>query len=185
MVAPSIVPKTPTLKFTPIMSWSGSIKTSTICGYNCNLYEVHGIKYTMAYRSLGTRKDTESINNSIGDDLQRPFSEYNNSNYYLLYKNEILIMKEKDFVPTIFLTREFPRNLQNFLPIFELLFPKEFSKIKHVVEQEFPLNQFPLKIEIPVFPLVTGIATFNMYNETAPIDSTMFSVPNDYTLTKL
>jgi len=127
-------------------------------------------------------------------------------------------VKEKTFKGTLFVTKEFPRKVTDFLPIFEVLAPtnRAFEKLTEFIKVKLPEDGFPVKVgmlssspsteslkllltlslspffflitEIPVFPTVTGLATFKLYTENPPaqqLDSSLFVLPQDFTKSKI
>jgi len=99
------------------------------------------------------------------------------------YGNETLIPKEKSFKSTVHLSREFPIKVGHLLPILEAIAPtsSHVDKIRNVI-RSLPDNQFPVKIEIPVFPTVTATVAFEKFTLGSDIEEDLFNVPSDYTV---
>jgi hypothetical protein len=103
------------------------------------------------------------------------------------------------------LSKQFPRKIEDFLPIFEVLAPthRGFQKLSEFVRLKLPDDGFPVKLgmflpiilfssdsdtcaaELPVFPTVTGLATFSVFEEKQDIDETLFAAPSDYKRSKI
>ena len=115
------------------------------------------------------------VNHSAGDDLGETYDDYNNSNpvciFYslsdfdtsfvfshlvcsqdqvrpLLYKSETVREMSKTFSGTVYLTKQFPRSIEDILPIIEILMPRRehFAKLNAILTSRFPQKMFPVKI---------------------------------------
>jgi len=88
----------------------------------------------------------------------------------------------KNFKGTVCCARDFPYKIKELLPILELLTPtnRHFSKLQSFIEMKFPDEGFPLKLEIPIVPTVTGVVTFTKF-ERQIVDSSLFEIPSNYT----
>jgi len=176
------------LQFKQCVSWTGSPKTSIEGSYTCTAYELDGLIFTIQHRSIKDRSEGQPIDNSVGDSLKtQSFADYLKDDKGkikpLLYLNETLTPKEKSFKGTVYLSREFPIKVGHFLPILEALAPtsSHVDKIREVL-RSVPENQFPVKIEVPVFPTVTATVAFEKYNSLTEADGDLFSLPADYTI---
>jgi hypothetical protein len=111
---------------------------------------------------------------------------------------------------TLWLSDEFPRKVEDLMPVFEVLSPrnKHFQKLQDFVRL-LPTDGFPVKVgtrslfsrprvtvcvrvartfstyrhraEVPVFPTLSGLASFGKYEE-SDLDESLFVVPDHYTL---
>jgi len=99
----------------------------------------------------------------------------------LMYRNEVVEVKNKLFKGTTYISGEFPRSVRELLPIFECLAPTQriFDKLASFIKLKLPDQGFPVKLEIPVFPTVTGQVTFLNYSE-LKVDPSLFVLPADY-----
>ena len=133
------------------------------------------------------------VDHSVGDDLDMSWDRYSraqaapNGKVPLLYKNEFVTGKERVFKGTVWVTPQFQRKATDFLPIFECMVlsnqPKRFEKLAEFVRMKLPDDQFPVKVELPVFPTISGQASFLIYEEKQPedIDDLLFQVPESFT----
>jgi ankyrin repeat domain-containing protein 13 len=98
-------------------------------------------------------------------------------------------VKEKNFKGSVHLSKDFPLKLVDFLPIAEVLAPtnRGFQKFADFVRMKLPDDGFPVKLELPVFPTVTGLATFSLFEEKQPDEfaADTFVVPLKYKRTKI
>lgn len=139
------------------------------------------------------KEPTGPIDHSVGDDLAMSWDRYARAQAAptgkvpLLYKNEYVTGKERVFKGTVWVTPQFQRKATDFLPIFECMVlsnqPKRFEKLAEFVRLRLPEDQFPVKVELPVFPTISGQATFLIYQEKAAseIDDQLFQVPESFT----
>jgi hypothetical protein len=88
-------------------------------------------------------------------------------------------VKQKSFRGTIFASKEFPRSVEEIFSLLSLGLPKQFFQPLDSLARALPPGEFPLKIEIPVFPTVTAIASFEKYVEHES-PAALFEVPADF-----
>lgn len=136
---------------------------------------------------------TGPVDHSVGDDLTMSWDRYARAQAAptgkvpLLYKNEFVTGKERVFKGTVWVTSQFQRKATDFLPIFECMVlsnqPKRFEKLAEFVRLRLPEDQFPVKVDLPVFPTISGQATFLIYQEKTAdeIDDQLFQVPASFT----
>lgn len=182
-------------KFDPVLNWRGSQKEETVSGHKCKQFSMDGFVYRALQRHL---KDAPSggplpVDHSVGDDLSMSWDRYARAQASptgkvpLLYKNEYVTGKERVFKGTVWMTSQFARKATDFLPIFECMLlsnqPKRFEKLAEFVRLKMPDDGFPMKIELPVFPTISGQASFLCYEEKLPtdIDDQLFQVPDSFT----
>jgi hypothetical protein len=112
-----------------------------------------------------------------------------------LHPNESVDVKQKSFRGTIFASKEFPRSVEEIFSLLSLGLPKQFFQPLDSLARALPPGEFPLKIgnahstidvtsnsciaEIPVFPTVTAIASFEKYVEHES-PAALFEVPADF-----
>jgi hypothetical protein len=185
-------PSTKNVKVEPCRNWRGFEKIVKVGAWNCSLYELSGLEYRVLFRVLATLRGekTSNVNHSEGTDL----TKFNFDQYLaeaqgvakpLLYKNEIIHVKRKTMKGTLFLTKEFSRSLDEFFPILDALFPstQAVQTLKEVCKL-FPPQGFPIRLELPVFPTVSFIASIERYKE-IPQEVTLFTLPANYNYTPL
>eukprot|EP01097_Dermamoeba_algensis_P007699 TRINITY_DN4915_c0_g1_i1.p1 TRINITY_DN4915_c0_g1~~TRINITY_DN4915_c0_g1_i1.p1 ORF type:complete len:499 (-),score=81.17 TRINITY_DN4915_c0_g1_i1:168-1664(-) len=99
----------------------------------------------------------------------------------LLYQNEKQSIKRKTYRMSVWMTDEFPRQITEFLPLFQVLSPtgKHFAKLSKFLNMQLPNHKFPVKIEIPVFPTITATVTSQQYKE-VEVDPQIFQLPSSY-----
>jgi len=181
------------ITISPSKTWRGYHKTGSVGDFGAKLYAVDGLVYHVQQRVCTLQSDVKEssqrvkINNSKGDDLTGwDFDEYmakgTDNEVPLLYKNESVQLRDKKFKGTVFLTDEFPRTLDDILPIFECLSPtqKHFKKVADFIKLLPDDGLFPVKLEVPVFPTVFAVVQFLNYEERDNIDASLFDLPEDY-----
>ncbi|KAH3764002.1 Ankyrin repeat domain 13C [Pelomyxa schiedti] len=103
----------------------------------------------------------------------------------LMYPSESVSHKFRAYKGTVWLTSEFPRQVREILPIFEVLSPtnKHFERLCSFIKNNLPdPNMFPVKLEVPVFPTISGIVTFEVYKNNPDLDwSSLFQIPSTFT----
>jgi hypothetical protein len=182
-------------RFEPMLNWRGSQKEETVSGYKCKLLAMDGFVYRALQRHL---KDApppqpgQPIDHSVGDDLNMSWERYARAQASptgkvpLLYKNEFVTGKERVFKGSVWMTSQFARQASDFLPIFECMLlsnqPKRFEKLAEFVRLKLPEDGFPVKVELPVFPTISGQASFLIYQEKTPseIDDQLFQIPESF-----
>eukprot|EP00005_Dracoamoeba_jomungandri_P007668 CAMPEP_0174272820 /NCGR_PEP_ID=MMETSP0439-20130205/52529_1 /TAXON_ID=0 /ORGANISM="Stereomyxa ramosa, Strain Chinc5" /LENGTH=442 /DNA_ID=CAMNT_0015363613 /DNA_START=151 /DNA_END=1479 /DNA_ORIENTATION=+ len=185
------------ITFTEKKGWFSSEIFETVGEWEAKLYDVDGINYTTEHRSSKKKKkgqpypkeepfdmiDTkeEYFSTNLNDDKENyKIKEPNFKGRGLLYPSEHLTQKKRSFKGTLWLTKDFPRKISELVPIFEILSPrnKHFEKLMKFIEI-IPDYGFPVKIEIPVFHLITGTASFISFQEQEN-DISLFEIPDDY-----
>jgi len=80
----------------------------------------------------------------------------------------------------MWLSPEFPRKVEDLMPVFEVLSPrnKHFQKLQDFVKL-LPNEGFPVQLEVPVFPTLYAVASFGTYNECEQ-DEKLFVIPAEY-----
>lgn len=168
--------------FTPTKTWLGYEKTEKIGEdqWSAKVYEVTGFDLKMLNRHRVKKSDStpqktrEEITKELLEKSITPVAKPQG----LLFENETISEKLKSFKGTVWISEEFPRTTQELLPIFELLAPtqKHFQKLNTFISLKMPSAGFPVKVDIPVFPTVSGTATFTRH-EAKPIDPKLFDIP--------
>eukprot|EP00043_Microstomoeca_roanoka_P029420 m.21827 g.21827 ORF g.21827 m.21827 type:complete len:692 (-) comp9187_c0_seq3:1651-3726(-) len=95
--------------------------------------------------------------------------------------NHLQRMQKQRFKPTLWLCDDFPLSLQDqVLPIFELLAPtnNHIAKLRDFISLRLPAG-FPVQIELPVYRVVTGRATFANFSPDEPSEE-LFEIPAGY-----
>jgi len=159
------------LVFTPQNIWSGSQKTAQVAGFDCNLFNLEGLSFSLEQR---TGNGTAVCSTTSYDEYQKAAGK-------LLYEKENISKSSKTFSCTAHLSKDFPLSTSDLLPIFEALAPtnESFARIKQILACDFPEDQFPLKIEIPAFPTVTASVLVESFQE-GTVGPDKFEIPADY-----
>jgi hypothetical protein len=186
-------------RFEPVLNWRGVQKEETVGGYKCKMLSMDGFVYRALQRQLKDAPQQEPgtlVDHSVGDDLNMSWDRYARAQASptgkvpLLYKNEVVTGKERVFKGTVWMTSQFARKATDFLPIFECMLlsnqPKRFEKLAEFVRMKMPEDGFPVKIELPVFPTISGQASFLAYQEKQgnEISDDLFTVPESFTKTE-
>lgn len=171
--------------FATTKTWFGNEKTEKIGddAWNAKIYEVSGFDLKILNRHRVKRTDAipKTKEDRIKDLLERsgtPSTKFTG----LLLDNEAVSEKLKSYKATVWISEEFPRTKQELLPIFEILAPtqKHFHKLNTFISLKMPSAGFPVKVDIPVFPTISGTATFT-HHELKQVDTKYFVIP-PYTL---
>jgi hypothetical protein len=82
-------------------------------------------------------------------------NEKTGKGYGLLFEGEQLVTKNKEYKSTVWLTDQFPRKVNDLLPVLEILAPtmKHFGQLKDFLDMKFPDFGFSVKIGIRFFIL--------------------------------
>lgn len=180
------------IKFEVQTNWKGVSKEYKTNGFNCKLFTIEGLKWNASHRIFESspHKVGTLRNHSIGDTLSTTWSEYiktplvDGEGKYapLIYKNEELRHKEKVFKGSMYITKEFPRKIKDYMPLLEAIAPsrKQYEDLERFIELKIPNEGFPVRIELPVFPTVVGLIHFKEYKEGHEIDDNTFVIPKEY-----
>lgn len=179
------------VKFEPQTNWRGVLKEEKVNGFNCKIYTMDGLKCIVQNRIFNGSNDNKDIkNHSIGDNLDLNWDQYckrfspqqDNSFSSLLYKNESIKLKDKAFKGSVYIATDFPRKIKEFLPLLKSIFKQYCSleEIEQFIDLKLPNDGFPIRIDIPVFPMVTSSLSIKQYEE-KEIDDDIFTIPEDYT----
>jgi len=183
------IPRTDNISFSPKINWLWGHKSEAVGEWNAKLYEVNGFEYITRHRNSKKKKKGGPF------PQEDPFENMNYDDYFstvtadpkngikgqgLSYPSEFMTEKKRSFQGTVWLSPDFPRRIEDLLPVFEVLSPrnKHFQKLQDFVKL-LPDEGFPVKIEVPVFPTVAGVASFERYEESEP-DSNLFVIPSKY-----
>jgi len=167
--------------FTPSKTWLGHEKTEKIGDdeWNAKIYEVSGFDLKILNRhrvkkSVPAHRPKEEIVKELLERSVTPTTKYSG----LLFDNEACSEKLKTYKGTVWISEEFPRTTAELLPIFEILAPtqKHFQKLNTFISMKMPSSGFPVKIDIPVYPTVSGTATFQKHTATQ-VDPSFFDIP--------
>lgn len=93
-----------------------------------------------------------------------------------------LIYKEtrKSYKATLAMSQEFPLTIEMLLNLLEVVSPlKHFNKLKKFVLMKLPPG-FPVKLDIPLLPVISAKITFQEFAFRSTIDPDLFQVPADY-----
>ncbi|EGD74233.1 hypothetical protein PTSG_06243 [Salpingoeca rosetta] len=89
--------------------------------------------------------------------------------------------QRQKFKPMLWMCDRFPLSLQEqILPVFELLAPTNhhIAKLRDFISLRLP-GGFPVQIELPLYRVLTGRATFEHFSSQPP-DEELFAVPAGY-----
>jgi len=179
-------PITDKVTFTASKTWLGHEKTEKIGEdqWCAKIYEVNGFDLKILNRHrikksnpVSTRPKDEVIRELLERSVL-PTTKYTG----LLFENEAVTEKLKSYKGTVWISEDFPRTTHELLPIFEILAPtqKHFQKLNTFISMKMPSSGFPVKIDIPVYPTVSGTATFQKH-KSIQVDPELFDIPN-YTI---
>jgi hypothetical protein len=184
MASTTLVKTSPVLDkvvFTPSKNWLGHERSEKIGddNWNSKIYEVSGFDLKISNRHRvkkgpSTQRPKEEIMKDLLERSVTPTTKYTG----LLFDNEVVSEKLKSYKATVWISEEFPRTTQELLPIFEILAPtqKHFQKLNSFISMKMPSAGFPVKVDIPVYPTVSGTATFTKHQETHG-DPSHFDIP--------
>jgi len=184
MASTTLVKTSPVLDkvvFTPARNWLGHDRSEKIGDdqWSAKIYEVSGfdIKIQNRHRvkkTSTTQKPKEEVVKELIEKSVIPTTKYTG----LLFENEVVTEKLKSYKGTVWISEEFPRTTQELLPIFEILAPtqKHFQKLNSFISLKMPSAGFPVKVDIPVYPTVSGTATFTKH-QTTQVATTFFDIP--------
>jgi len=161
----------------------GKVKYSTIENYECEQFQIQGIKMQYKkreFRGQNTSKNTSTLkNHSLDDPLSKSYNEYIEEKQPLLYKNETVTSYEKSFDGQVHLTKDFPISLNELIPIIEILSPssRKYEYLINIINQ-LPEGYFPVKLDVPIFPTVSAEITFQNFDTNSEIDPGIFKIPD-------
>eukprot|EP01111_Echinosteliopsis_oligospora_P003498 TRINITY_DN1550_c2_g1_i1.p1 TRINITY_DN1550_c2_g1~~TRINITY_DN1550_c2_g1_i1.p1 ORF type:complete len:465 (+),score=101.27 TRINITY_DN1550_c2_g1_i1:175-1569(+) len=186
-------PITDKVKFTPVKTWLGYEKTEKIGddAWEAKVYNVTGFDLKILNRKRRQVEKSESPEELIKSrdahisELMEKHDKPTTKPTGLIWDYETASEKTKSFKGTVWISKEFPRTTEELMPIFEILSPsqKHFDKLNSFISMKMPESGFPVKLEIPVYPTVSGTVTFITHVETE-VDQSNFTIP-DYEVTNL
>lgn len=188
MMAPEInrtTALTDKVEFSPAKTWIGYEKTEKIGtdAWKAKVYEFQGFDLKIMNRKKVKRKDVQVL--AAAEErqilLDRVDTVADKQPQGLLFPYEDYTEKIKTYKGTAWLSEEFPRTVEELLPIFETLAPtqKHFNKMNQFISMKMPTCGFPVKLDIPCFPTVTGSVTFLTHQE-MEIEQDKFEIPDGY-----
>ncbi|KAL6062245.1 Ankyrin repeat domain-containing protein 13B [Balamuthia mandrillaris] len=178
--------------FTAKTGWMGGEREEAVGPWHAKLFDMDGFELVVRHRNSKKRKKghvfpKEDV--ALGEKGGLPdFDTYFSTRYDgkgkgmgLLYPSEATREKSKGFKGTVWLCPDFPRKIEELVPLFAILSPKNkhFERLQDFMKI-IPDYGFPVRIEIPVFPTVSGSVTFGRYEEPESIPSDLFEIPSDY-----
>lgn len=180
------------VEFAPSLSWWGTHKTAKIGGaWEAKQFECTSVK--LNFTSRGDSKAVEGKkmrNNKIVEGEEcTSYEEYFDGSQEpmkdgFLWGSEKLSRKTQEFKGTLWLSEEFPLSLEkDVMPIVQLLAPsrRHFAKMQSFLEMKVPQEGFPVKMNMAVFPTVTGDAEFTKYEkweECGTHTEALFEIPS-------
>jgi len=177
------LPVTDNVAFTASKTWLGYEKTELIGDdkWKAKIYEFDGFDV----KSMNRKKTKKTTPHTVTEELRQEFIQNcdvpDSKPHGLIFPNEEFSEKSKSYKGTIWLSEEFPRTVEELLPIFETLAPsqKHFDKLNKFISLKMPSAGFPVKLDIPVFPTITASVTFLTHQE-EEVDESKFEIPPSY-----
>jgi len=182
-----VSPFTDHVVFTAAKTWLGYEKTEKVGDdkWNAKVFDIDGFDLHIINRKINKRK-TESLPDNVSlQDVQKEMAAkceiVEPKPHGLLFPNEDFSEKTKTYRGTVWLSPDFPRKVEELVPIFEILAPtqKHFDKLNKFISLKMPTDGFPVKLDIPVFPTITASVTFLSHKE-GEIDPAKFEIPSTY-----
>jgi ankyrin repeat domain-containing protein 13 len=162
------------IEFRPSLTWWGNVKVEKVGEWDCHVYSTGNViirTTTRKNKEDGEKKQGMRRNKLGAEEKYLSYHQYFNSNLTqmkgMVWDSETVSEKTREFCGTVWLSEHFPITLDQFLPILEIAAPsgKHCQKLKQFLEVKMPLNEFPIKIDIPAFPTITATAQFVRYEE--------------------
>lgn len=178
-------PITDKVVFTAAKTWLGYEKTEKIGddGWKAKIFDFDGFDLRILNRKKIKRKgDVVMISAAEArQDLLDQVEVADTKPRGLIFPNEEFSEKTKSYKGTAWISEEFPRTVEELLPIFETLAPtqKHFDKMNQFISMKMPACGFPVKLDIPCFPTVSASITFLTHQE-IEIDESKFEIPASY-----
>jgi hypothetical protein len=84
---------------------------------------------------------------------------------------------KKGLRPVLWLTQDFPLKIDELIPLLDVLANKvkAVRRLRELLTTKLPTGTFPVKIAIPVVPMIRVIVTFTKFEELQPLDE--FATP--------
>lgn len=98
----------------------------------------------------------------------------------LVWSTEKVIRKTKHFDGNIWVTNEFGLTVEQFLTIVGIYSPTnlQWKNLQDFLTNDLPPG-YPIKLEVPVFLMLSAVIDFDNYEEESP-DASLFEIPEDY-----
>lgn len=179
-------PLTDNVTFTASKTWLGYEKTEKIGddAWKAKVFEFEGFDLRIMSRKKVKRKGDIFIK-SAAEARQELLDKVDmeDNKHGLMFPTESFSEKNKSYKGTVWISEEFPRTVEELIPIFETLAPtqKHFDKLNKFISLKMPSGGFPVKLDLPCFPTVTGSVTF-LTHQDMDIDESKFTLPPDYKL---
>jgi hypothetical protein len=171
--------------FSASKTWLGYDKTEKIGhdGWKAKVFNFEGFDLRVINRKKVKRKgDIDVVSaTEVKQELLDKCEAEDTSLHGLMFPNEEFSEKHKTYKGTAWISDEFPRTVEELLPIFETLAPtqKHFDKMNKFITMKLPTCGFPVKLNIPCFPTVTASVTFLTHKE-IEVDEEKFELPAAY-----
>jgi len=201
---------TDNVKFDVMKGWFGGEKTERVGDFDTKLFSMTGLDYTATLRRRATRpsqnSDAKKKQEAVpmtDDEFSLPAgyfdkgtSDPKGKGYGLLYKHEKVSQTHKSVKATAYLAKDFPHTIEELMPIFEVLAPKNKhnEKMKQFI-MLIPDSGFPLKLDIPIFPTISAVVTFlkfehiasdsDTFSDTVSSVRSLFVIPPHYNRSKI
>jgi len=135
-----------------------------------------------------SEENAESNSSSSGSRHQHSSSSSSSSSHEehkkppngLVWETEKVRRNIKKFEGKIWISDEYPLTLPQFATLLEVYSPtnQQWKRLKDFVSMNLPKG-FPVKMEVPVFFLITAMIGFQNFEYTTP-DAELFEIPEDY-----
>jgi len=82
---------------------------------------------------------------------------------------------------TLWMSNSFPLFVEQLFPLMEIMSPsnEHFARLRDFIDLKLPRG-FPIKIEIPLFGILTARITFQNYRVDQSFDDSIFAVPEGF-----
>ena len=158
------------IAFKPRLTWFGYEKEEAVGGWSAKVFDAESIVVRTRARSdeeAGKKKLRQ--NKIFHEEKYLAYEEYFDAKADplegMVWFSENVEDKVREFRGTVWLSRDFPMNISDLLPIVEMLAPsgQHFKKLKDFLHLQMPDAGFPVKIDVPLFPTVTATASFDVF----------------------
>jgi len=175
--------KTNEVTFTHAKTFWGYDRNETVASFDTKVYDVDGLDMVVVKRKrskevpfpppiLPPKYFKEGVKEGKGEGLP--------------YPTEIVKVSHKSYKGQVNMTDIFPYDIKDILPILEVVAPraKHFARLKEFIELKMPENNFPVRMEIPLFPSVAAAITFLNFKKETP-EEQLFQLDPSYTQGKV
>jgi hypothetical protein len=186
------------VEFTQRKGWFGGAVEEEHNGYKCKVYDFDGLEFHSSERLVkgASKSEKHTVRPMTQPDplpdyyWQRPTDEPEGRGYGFLYPNEEITDNVRQIKGSVYLSDEFPYDMRDLIPIFEVLAPtgQHFETLVKFFTAKLPSDGFPVRLDIPVVPLVSATVSFLTYQDSGLDADEMkerVTLPKDYNLSKI